>query len=228
MEDKKMLKNNNNPLLNITSKASQKITNSAQYTEELNKEIAILKNKLENKTDYIDDFKIIPESLDEIEKEISTLKNKMWEFSWLIGKRLIVVREKYLKELEFTNISEYANEKFNFSHGTTMNIIFIAKNFTQSQTFDFGSKLYLLRTLDDNTKHKYLEWMKNSNPSANEIRERIKSEIKKAGRPKKEISLSKVKMIVDFRKMGVEIEKEKENEFLNRLKALINEYSKGD
>lgn len=216
----------NNPFLKITSKAQQKITNSAQLTEELNKEISVLKSELGNKTNDLNQYKTIPNSLDEIENQIIKLKGKMWEFSWLIGKRLIVIREKYLKDLGYLNISDYASEKYDFSHGTTMNIIFVAGTFTQSQTFDYGSKLYLLRPLDETKKQKYLEWMKSQNPTANEIRNLIKSEIKKPGRPKKKINLGKTKLTVNFKEMGITIKKDCEDEFLKRLEDLITEYSK--
>ncbi|MDH4128048.1 MAG: hypothetical protein OEV44_04805 [Spirochaetota bacterium] len=170
----------------------------------------------------------IPDLLDDIEKQIHKLDSRLWDCAWLIGKRLIIIRERFLQDLGYLNISDYAKDKFNFSHATTVRFIFLAKTFDQSTARNFGSKLRLLQPLDDLNRQKLLEWIEKENPSFQEIEEKIKSENKKLGRPKKEISLSKVKMIVDFRKMGVEIEKEKEKEFLKRLEALIKEYSKGE
>ncbi|MDH4130045.1 MAG: hypothetical protein OEV44_14905 [Spirochaetota bacterium] len=169
----------------------------------------------------------VPDLLEEIEKQIYKLKDKTWEIAWLIGKRLIKIKEKQLlKNTKYTTLDDYIEDKFEFSRRSAYNFIYLAHNFNKVHTSAHGYKLVLLQPLEDLKRQKYLKWIDKENPSANDIREKIKSENKKLSMPKREISLSKIKMTVDFKKMGVEIEKEKEKEFLKKLEALIREYSK--
>ena len=167
----------------------------------------------------------IPEHLSDIESQIKKLNGKVWECAWLIGKRLIVVREQFLDGTEFTNISEYAKARFGFSHTTTVRFIYLANHFKKSSVLNFGSKLYLLSKLDDENRQKYLDWMKEDNPSYQTIEERVKSEFKKQGRPKKDINLTKTEIKIDLRKMGLSINKEKSDEFLKELEALVRKFA---
>lgn len=168
----------------------------------------------------------IPTSLTEIENQINKLHGKSWEILWLIGKRLLEIKEKYLKDLDYLNISDYAKEKFNFSHTTTVHAINLSNNFSLSCTRNFGSKLRLLLPLENNMKDKYLEWMEKESPTYKQIQDKIKEETKpKIGRPKQDVNLSKTKMTVDFKRMGRFIPKEKSNDFLKELNELIDKYS---
>ncbi len=167
----------------------------------------------------------VPEELDEIESQIMKLNGKVWDCAWLIGKRLIVVRELYLDGTEFTNISDYAKDKFGFSHTTTVRFIYLANHFKKSSVLNFGSKLYLLSKLDEESRQKYLDWMKEESPSYKTIEERVKSEFKTQGRPKKEINLTKTEIKIDLRKMGLSIIKERSGEFLQELEALVRRFA---
>lgn len=168
----------------------------------------------------------IPDNLEEIESQISKLTNRMWETAWLIGSRLSVIKEKYLSALGYLSITEYANEKFELSSDMTSRFVFIAKNFTIADARQFGSKLRLLSSLDPLEMKKYLEWMKEENPTYREIESKLKEDKgQKLGRPKKEISLTKTTLTVDFKKLGVSIGSEKSQEFLQKLQELIMEYS---
>ncbi|MDH4129442.1 MAG: hypothetical protein OEV44_11835 [Spirochaetota bacterium] len=170
---------------------------------------------------------IAPESLIEIESQITKLKNKISEFGWLIGKRLIAVRENHLEETNYNNIAEYAEDKFGFKRSTTFNLIFIAHNFSKVQALGFGSKLYLLQRVNEKDRKKYLDWFEKENPSFRDIEEKIKSELnRELSKPKENINLNKVKLTVDFRKMGGIIPEEKSDDFINDLKALITKYLK--
>ncbi|MDH5681125.1 MAG: hypothetical protein OEZ36_06045 [Spirochaetota bacterium] len=167
----------------------------------------------------------VPDSLEEIEDQITKLDTRIWESAWLIGKRLIAVRDMYLKDLGFINISEYSKEKFGFSHATTVRFIFLASTFDISTARNFGSKLRLLQPLNDSEREKYLDWIKENNPSFREIEDKIKSENKKPNRSQKKIDINKTKITVNLKEMGLKIEEKKQDEFLNRLTMLIEEFS---
>ncbi len=169
----------------------------------------------------------IPESLEEIESQIKKLTQKSWEIFWYLGKRLDFIRKNYLDSLPFTNISEYAKAKFDFSHGTTINCIFISKNFSISHARDFGSKLRLLMPLDEKKRVEYIEWMTSEHPTFRQIEERIQKEkvLTHPVQSIKDININKTKMIVNFKEMGIEIKQDKQDEFIDRLTALIKEYS---
>ncbi len=167
---------------------------------------------------------IVPTNIDEIEAQIVKLQLHITKCGWLIGKRLLSIEDNYLEATAYQNIAEYAEDKFGFKRTTAYNMIFVARNFTLVQSIELASKLYLLYPLDKNDREKYVEWMMAKKPSRKEIEERIKSEINKVGRPKKDINLSKTKLTVDFRLMKKSIPKEKQNDFLNDLKKLISEY----
>ncbi|MDH4129808.1 MAG: hypothetical protein OEV44_13705 [Spirochaetota bacterium] len=167
----------------------------------------------------------IPESLDEIENQIKKLKGKSWEIFWYIGKRLVFIKENFLRTTEYTNISDYAKAKFDFSHGTTVNCIFIAKNFSLSHARDFGSKLRLLQPLDIEKRQAYLEWFEKENPTFREIEDRIKSETKKLVNSKEKYFIGKSKIIINLNELGKSIKKDKSDEFLKKLEALVLEYA---
>lgn len=167
----------------------------------------------------------IPDKLEEVENQIKKLKNKVSECGWLIGKRLISIESKHLEGTPYQNITEYAESKFGFKRTTTYNLLFVSKNFTKVQSIELSSKLYLLYSLEENKRQKYLDWMMREKPSRKEIEDKIKSEIKKPGRPKEEFSLTKTAVKIDLREMGYQISKDKKQAFFSELKSLVKKYA---
>ncbi len=166
----------------------------------------------------------IPDDLEEIENQIHKLKDRLWEMAWLIGKRLILVKDKYLDATEFLNIGDYSKEKFGIEKRTTYRFIFIADNYDKMTARTLGSKLRLLEPLDDEKRKEYLKWMKLKEPTYREIEERIKSEMKKEINQPEKFSLSKSILKVNFKEVGGMIPKEKTQDFLKDLDLLINKY----
>ena len=166
----------------------------------------------------------IPESLDELETQIGKLNGKVWECAYHIGKRLIVVRDSYLKELGYTSVTEYGLEKFGFTSDVVSRFIFLANNFGIAVVRQFGSKLRLLQGLEEDDRINMLTWMEKENPTFAEIQEKLKPEKKSAGRPKQDINISKSKITIDLKKIGLHIEKDKQPDFLKALETLIKEY----
>ncbi len=166
----------------------------------------------------------IPEDINKIENQIFKLKDRMYEVAWLIGKRLIIIRDKHLKDLGYTNISEYSQEKYDFSHTTTVRFIFIAKHFDRSSAQNFGYKLTLLQKLNEQQRKEYLEWMEKENPTVREIEQKIQSELKKIQRPMQPINLTKTKLTLDFKTMNYYIPKEKSTNFMNEIEELVKKY----
>lgn len=172
-----------------------------------------------------DVYNRIPDNLNEIEIQIDRMVGKTWEYAWYIGTRLNIIDKDFLQETKYSSINEYAKERFGFSYRTIDNFRFLSKHFSRTQALAYGSKLYLLSKLDNNEKQNYLEWIEQENPTYREIEDKINSEFKKPGRPKQDINLSKSKMTVDFNRIGKYIPKEKQEDFLNELKELIEKYS---
>ncbi len=166
----------------------------------------------------------IPENIEEIELQINSLKNRMWEVSWLIGKRLLVVKDKHLEGTEFLSISDYAKSKFGFERRTTYRFMFIAKHFDQVTARTLGSKLRLLEPLNEDKRNAYLEWMKNDNPTFREIELKIKEENKKDPISKEKFLINKNLLKVDFQQIGTSIPENKTDDFLRELEELIKKY----
>ncbi|MDH4128847.1 MAG: hypothetical protein OEV44_08850 [Spirochaetota bacterium] len=167
----------------------------------------------------------IPESLEEIESQLQKLSSRVQECGWLIGKRLIEIRDKHLITTNYENIHSYAFEKFSISKNTCYNLIFVAQNFSRVQVLVLGSKLYLLRALDEIKRKNYLEWMEKEKPSFQAVENKIKSEQQKPGRPREDISFTKTSVKINLQNMGIKLSKEKKQAFKNELKLLIEKYS---
>jgi hypothetical protein len=171
----------------------------------------------------LDDY--IPDKLIEIEAQIKKFEGNIREYGWQIGKRLNEIDKNYLKETGYDNIKDYALNTFGYSFTTTTNLKKIASIFTKEHARDFGSKLRLLSGLEENDIKKYLSWMENDDPTFREIEEKLKKDFPKKGRPKKTININNTILKVDFRKLGKNIPKEKQKNFLKALEKLIEKYS---
>ena len=167
---------------------------------------------------------VIPDNLVEIEQQIFSLKNRTWQAAWHIGKRLIYIQEHDLVDGDFYR---YLSDRFDFTPQTAYNFMFLAKNF-EIKALLYGSKLYLLKGLDKKEIQKYLKLLEQKQLSYRELEDLIKSkkQPKITGRPPKLINLSKSRLTIDFKKHNIEIEKEKQEDFLNDLKKLIKKYRK--
>lgn len=128
-------------------------------------------------TDLVE-FEQIPESLDAIEKEIFKLQEKIQKSFWFIGKRLIIIQEKYIDKIKYTDFLEYVEKEFGIKNRTAKNLIFLAKNFTFGQALAHGSKLYILSRLQNpEQKNECLKWMDESNRTFREVEDWVKEKI---------------------------------------------------
>lgn len=168
----------------------------------------------------------IPDDIEEIESQINKLKERMWKAAWLIGKRLINIRENHLEKLGYDNIHAYAFDKFEFKHATTYRFIYMASNYDLFSAQRIGAKLHLLQSLDEEKRKLYLEWIEKDNPSYRDIQQRIKDETKKPGRPKNNLSISKKKITVNLNQMKRELIPTEKEKFINELNTLIEKYTK--
>jgi len=175
---------------------------------------------------YPEMSEILPDTLEQIEEEIQTLNSRVWECGWYIGKRLLYIKENYLTELNYSSISEYANEKFNFGTDLTSRFIFIANIFDIADVRQFRSKLRLLQGLDRDEIDNYLEWMKSENPTYKELENKVKSDknVSVVNREEKEININKTVVKVNLRKMGLTIPKDRQTDFLRDLESLCRQY----
>jgi len=211
-----------NHLLDRTQKISKSTLNYEKSFENQAKQIEELKNQLKNKKNYLE----IPDSLEEIENQIADLHSQVEINGWHIGQRLIAVKNNYIDNTEYKNIYDYAFEKFKMGQTSTKYLMFVASAFTECHVRDYGSKLRLLQPLDENKRKKYLEWIEKDHPTFHDIEEKIKAEkMVKIGRPTQEISLQKTQLVVNFKKLGISIDKNKKAEFLEEIKKVIKKYS---
>lgn len=182
------------------------------------------KKKVESST-INENFEKIPSSLDEIEKEIFKLEINVREYGWEIGRRLNEIDKNFLKETNYTNVKDYAFDKFGFSHRTTTYLKFIANNFDKGHARALGSKLRLLSSVNDDKREEYLDWMMNEQPTYREIEDKVKKKNNKEPSKPKNYIVGSGSVTIHLSKMGLTIKKDKSEEFLNELKKLVERYS---
>src|SRR5271169_1935080 len=153
----------NNPFLTKSKEILESTHNHEQHIEQLKNEIEEKDKIIADKNKQIEEkdnngveslqiYDEIPESLAEIETQIITLKDKMWEVAWYLGKRFIVIRDKFLKELGYSNIADYALDKFSLGKDTTYRFISITEKFDKIAVLRHGSKLYPLSKIKDSER----------------------------------------------------------------------------
>ncbi len=170
----------------------------------------------------------MPATLEEIEGQINKLQGRMWEVAWLIGKRLIYVRDNFIKKLkDYDNIGQYVESKFdNLSQRTAYQFMFITANFSKEESVKFGSKLALLQPLEEERRILYLDWLGKENPSYQEIQEKLKSDKKPVGRPKEDFSKSKTRFSVNLQMMDKKIPRSKRKEFRELRDDITEKFKK--
>lgn len=188
--------------------------------------------------DPLDLYKSIPDNLDKIIDEIDELRLNASKYAYLIGLRLIEIRDKYLHELPFNNIVDYADKELKISEGSVRNYIFLAeavklkKYFTENQVLDYSSKLYPLKKIEKLTEPEkkiaeLLEWIEQENRSYKEIVNRVKDLFiaEKGIKEPDPIRMSDKSLTINFELLKNSLDDDKIKQFKEDLEKLIEKYN---
>ena len=78
-------------------------------------------------------YETMPSNLNDIEKQIFDLQDKLSKSLWLIGIRLIKIREEYIDQIKYTDFLTYVEEELGIQSRTAKNLMFLSKTMTNEK-----------------------------------------------------------------------------------------------